>query len=94
MEKSKKRNLNIEILRIIAMLWIIAFHYVEYGEVNMYTEPLSLNWRVMALAKFGGGVGNCIFVLISGYLLHDKKFKLSRIIILWAEIWFIRLFWE
>lgn len=88
MEQRKEKNLSIEILRIIAMLWIVAFHYVEYGEINMFTEPFSLNWAVLAFAKIGGGVGNCIFVLITGYLLGDKKFKLSRIVVLWAEIWF------
>lgn len=34
----------------------------------------------------GGGVGNCAFVLISGYVLIDKHFNLKRIIKLWIEV--------
>lgn len=35
----------------------------------------------------GRDIGNCIFVLITGYLLYNKKFTLKRIIKLWLDVW-------
>lgn len=78
----------IEYLRIFCMFWIILFHFSDHGTVIMETTPLSINWLMLAMARLGGGIGNCIFVLITGYLMYEKQFKLMRIIKLWFETLF------
>lgn len=81
----------IELLRIISMFWIIAFHFSDHGTIDMVTTPLCLNWVILAFSRLGGGIGNCLFVLISGYLLYNKKFRISHVITLWAEVEFYSL---
>ena len=90
---AKESHLNeretwIELLRVISMFWIILFHFADHGTIDMVSAPISINWCVLAFARVGGDVGNGIFVLISGYLLYNKTFKLSRVITLWAEVEF------
>lgn len=43
-------------------------------------------WK--AYAKWGGGIADCIFVLITGILYYNKKIKIIRILKLWFEVWF------
>ena len=70
------------------MIWIIMFHYSDHGTLDMGTADVNLNWVILALACIGGGLGNCVYVIISGYMLVDKKFTVKRIIKLWLEVWF------
>ena len=87
-DRQTDRQTGIELLRIVAMFWIIMFHFSDHGVVDMDTSNLNMSWGILAFARIGGGLGNCVFVLISGYVLCDKPFKLSRILKLWAEVFF------
>lgn len=88
-QKMMQRNAGIEIMRIVAMLWIIAFHFTDHGTVLFNkVDNISLNWGFLALGRMGGGIGNCLFVLISGYLLFEKEFRLRRVLKLWLEVLF------
>lgn len=84
----KKRNSNIELLRIIAMLMIIAYHifrhcmYIQLTDINSITM-LNNGWfsypsffkRLCILAVISpmGQIGNAIFLIVSGYFMADKK---------------------
>lgn len=48
--------------------------------------PVTLNYVILAVSYLGGGLGNCAFVLLSGYLLIDKSFSVKRIIRLWFQV--------
>lgn len=78
----------IDWLRILCMIWIILFHFCDYTSIRMSDVALSPNWGVLALAKLGGGIGNCTFALISGYLLYERRFRPSRLAVLWLEVMF------
>ena len=39
-----------------------------------------------------GGIGDCVFVIITGFLYRDKKFKWERMLLLWLEVWFYSVF--
>lgn len=43
----------IELLRIISMFWIIAFHFSDHGTIDMVTTPLCLNWVILAFFRWG-----------------------------------------
>jgi hypothetical protein len=76
-------------MRLFAMLGIICFHYTDHGPINFVSlKDISSGWWTYAVCRFGGGLGNCIFVLISGYLLCIKKFKFSRLFKLYILVWF------
>lgn len=87
--KMKKRETNIEILRIISMLLIICFHYVYKSEYQ-YTE-LNLNTILVKSIWFFGELGVNIFILITGYYLSKSKASIKKIILLILEVLFYHL---
>ncbi|MCM1263720.1 MAG: acyltransferase [Butyrivibrio sp.] len=81
------RMSNIELLRIVAMIMIIAYHIpIHLNFVcPAHTITVSQLWNQFIL--MGGKTGVNIFVLISGYFLIDSKgIKISKIIKLWLQI--------
>lgn len=81
------RMSNIELLRIVAMIMIIAYHIpIHLNFVcPSHTITVSQLWNQFIL--MGGKTGVNIFVLISGYfLIKSKGVKISKIIKLWLQI--------
>ncbi len=92
MTETKKRNANIELLRIISMIMIIFLHALSKGEnLKSLTEGNAVNaaiaWTFEALSISSVN----IFILISGYFLIDSKFKIRRLISLVAQCIFYSL---
>lgn len=90
---ASKRQANFELLRIVAILMIIALHYVVKGDIVEYNgdgwTPL---YCVLQLLKaFLIPLTNC-FVLVSGYFLVDAKWRWQRIFSLLAQILFYSVF--
>lgn len=82
-----RRMSNIELLRIVAMIMIIAYHIpIHLNFVcPSHTITVSQLWNQFIL--MGGKTGTNIFVLISGYfLVNSKGIKISKIIKLWLQI--------
>lgn len=86
MEKKSKRDSNLEILRIISILLIIAHHYVIYGGLN--NIDFGINTIITKLLICGGKIGVNCFVLISGYFLINSKFKIEKLLKLILEVVF------
>lgn len=89
MSNEKPRQLNMEVLRVIAMLMIITLHFLDKGDVlKDFTLDMGFNrnlaWIIEALCI--GSVN--IYVLISGYFLSTSEFKIKKVILLWAQILF------
>lgn len=82
----KIRESNIEILRIIAMLLIIASHYSGWIMPEFSTEVISFNRIFNQILCTGGGIGNILFFLVAGYFLGN--FSKKKLFILWLEIIF------
>lgn len=81
------RESNFELLRIISMIFIIAYHLVYYTGVNIFTQPTEINKLWLLFIMLGGKVGVNAFVLISGYFsVTAKNFKTSKALKLWTQI--------
>ena len=88
--KMKQRNSNIELLRILSMLMIIAHHYALYGVHQLYDSNkidsyyaygTSLNRAISECFLPGGVVGVGIFFLIAGYFgIQSDKIRVSSVI--------------
>lgn len=83
----RKRNSSIELLRIIAMLFIVMSHSSAHGNFPKVASDILMNnyfldWLVL------GNLGVDIFVIISGYFLSMKEFKIQSITKLLAQVWF------
>lgn len=71
MERAKRQS-NFELLRIVAMVLILLFHYVYNSEFELKTSNFCLNKCVLRSLGFGGKLGVELFVLITGYFLSKK----------------------
>lgn len=88
MEKRKKiRNSNIELLRIISMLFIVMSHYSVHGNTIPENLSFGINQVLLQISRVGG-LGVAIFVMISGYYLSSSKFRISKIIQLEFQVLF------
>ncbi len=77
---NKKRNLNIEILRIIGMLMIVILHFQLHGGVIKSLNSASLinNYPVFLIESICIIAVN-IYVLITGYYMTEQEAKPKRI---------------
>lgn len=89
----QKRNIGLEIFRILSMLLIILLHSTSYSggplEKLIPGNPLYwYEWFIYALVQV------CVnsFVLISGYFLVSSKFRPEKLVLLWIQVVFYSFF--
>lgn len=87
--KAKSRDSNIELLRIISIIFIIMFHYVYKSEF-LYN---GLTFNVFVIKSFWlfGELGVNLFILITGYYVSKSNFSLKKFILLIFEVLFYQL---
>lgn len=84
MSERVKRQSNFELLRIIAIIMIIAHHFAYHSDMVFDTQSITLNRLWTQLLYYGGHVGLNVFVMISGYFLVDsKRLNLAKIVRIW-----------
>lgn len=74
----KKRDSNLEILRIISMILIIVHHYARHG-FNNCELYFSVNKYIVDILSLGGKIGVICFILISGYFMINSKFTIKKL---------------
>lgn len=79
MQNLNKRQANVELLRIIAMVMIVAHHFSVHGEFDLETVN-SKNAIIVGILACGGKIGVNIFFLIMGYFSFQMKFKPQKFI--------------
>lgn len=85
----RDRDSNFELLRIIAMIMIIAHHFSVHGGFCFSDEHLTVNRLWINYLSIGGKLGEDLFVLISGYfLVYKDKGHIARLFILWITLCF------
>lgn len=81
-----QRRSNLELLRIISMILIVAHHYSVHG--GFLLPNMNFNKGFIQLLSLGGKLGVDCFVLITGYFMIESRFRLEKAVKLWAQIWF------
>lgn len=89
-----KRNINFEILRDLAMLFIVIYHILYHGVHLKETviPPDTVGITNFVLSQYLLTIcSTCVnlYVLITGYFLFEKSFKSIRFI----KVWFLALFY-
>lgn len=79
----KKRNSNLEFLRIISMFLIVLGHFTWQTRWNFNVADSVMHVGMVHSLWIGGKLGVNIFVLISGYFLVNSRFKLKSFISVW-----------
>ena len=87
--QTKRRNANMDLIRILSMFLIILLHSVDHSGVleaaTVSSIPMQLYVRfVYMLTQV---CVNC-YVLLSGYFLVKSKFRLQKLVALWMEVVF------
>ncbi len=92
--ETKKRSSNLELLRIVAMVMIIAFHIYRHCISDQLTDPDSMERmgnglfsvplfykKLLLLTVFSsfGRTGNVIFMTLTGYFMVAKSQKIRLI---------------
>lgn len=85
-EKSKSRNTNIELVRIIAMLFIIMGHFV--GQTNFNQDSTSVNGILITLLSCGARIFTNVFLIIGVWFMVDSRFGAKKILKLWSNVFF------
>jgi len=90
------RESNIELFRIIAMLLIVAHHYVTSSGLTLADGPIfsdPLSWRSMFLLLLGawGKTGINCFMLITGYFMCTARLTAKKYAKLLFEVQFYRI---
>lgn len=86
LSKGDTRDTNIELLRIICMLLIIAHHYVIHG--GIFNTNCISNKVTASIFIPIGKICFITFIAISMWFLIDKKFKTSRFLKTWIQVFF------
>ncbi len=89
MVKVTKRNIGVEYLRIVCMLWIILHHFssIVINEI-LHSNEIGINYYISVLDFIGGDIGNVVFILITGFYMHDKTFDIVRWVKLFLQVLF------
>lgn len=71
---AKKRNSSIELLRLIAMLMVLLYHWAYHGGIRTFAEyDFGVNIVFMQFLLTLGRTGCSIFALITGYFMINSK---------------------
>ena len=88
-EQHKKRMVNIEALRLLAMAMVVSLHYLAKGELlEKLTGPLSVQGHLAWLLESFSIAAVDVYVLISGYFLVETGFRCRRVISLVLQVMF------
>lgn len=83
--ETKKRSSNLELLRIISMIFIIVHHYAMFANIDISIGQNSLiKYLLISVGKIGV---NC-FILITGYFMITSNFKFKKLLKLILEVLF------
>ena len=92
MDKHAKnnRNLGIDLLRAIAMLFVVILHFVGQGGLLSHAQAGSIKYWILSGVQILTVCCVNLYGLTTGYLMCDKPFRLSRAVKLWATT----VFWS
>ncbi len=84
-----KRNYGIDLLRIIAMFYVIVLHSLGMGGVLQASNPGSAQYAVAWFMELSAFCAVNIFALISGYVCYserEKKTNYSNYLMIWLQV--------
>ena len=87
-DKGRERQSNFELLRILAIAFIVCFHCMYKGGFDAEKDSLFINRLVYDFMYYAGETGVNLFILISGYFLTDTVRKPRKIVLIALQTFF------
>ena len=84
----QNRNYGIDVLRIISMLMVVTLHILGHGGILGALFPTSISYKTIWFLEIMCYCAVNCYVLISGYVNINSKYKYSNIIVLWLQVFF------
>ncbi len=85
----KKRQISIEMLRLLAMMMVVSLHFLAKGRLlPALTEPMNGQGYLAWLLESFSIMAVDVYVLISGYFLVETGFRCRRVISLVLQVMF------
>ena len=84
-----RRNIGIDLLRIVLMFFICTFHAITHGGIQNEISSALTNCSVWSIRVVCACCVNG-YGLISGYCAHQGRINYKRII----KLWFVTLFYS
>lgn len=85
--QKQPRNSSIELLRIVAMFFVVLSHACGHSQFEFPDAPMCFNELLVQWGRLGS-LGVDIFVLITGYYLCKKENSYQSAIRLLLQVWF------
>lgn len=86
-----KRNINIDLVKIISMFMIVILHLLNRGGMISHSEINGLNYFVYYFIQIITFVCVNLFGIVTGYLMINSKWKLKNLLSLWITVLFYSL---
>ena len=83
------RQYGIDLLRIIAMFFVIIGHIIGQGGILEFSETNNVNYNLVLFFKVFSLCSINIFGVISGYVGYGTLLKWKKLVLLWFQI----IFW-
>ena len=90
----RKRKYGIDLLKLIAMIMVTTFHFIQYSELYKRSPPFKIKTYIFHYIMTWGLNCNSIFGIITGYLSLNARHKLSPIILLMITVTFYNIIIE
>lgn len=78
-----KRNIGLDLLRILAMLMIVMLHYLLYSGALKTEFGTNTNYIAWIVEAFCIVAVNC-YIYITGYFSINSKFNVKKVFKLWG----------
>ena len=86
------RQSNFELLRMIAMVIIVAGHFGSHSGFDFPSDRITMNRLWIEFFEIGGNISVNVFVLLSGYfLIKSESSRTKKLIQLWLQLFFYSL---
>ena len=88
-DKKQGRMANLEMLRCVAMMMVVVLHYLGKGDLltDLTSDSMGSAGAAAWFLESFCIVAVNVYMFISGYVMCRSSFKLSRLIVLWLQVW-------
>ena len=84
----RERNTGLDLLRCLSMFFVIVLHLFNHGGLGAALETAPVGKAVSTLVQVATYPAVDCFVLLSGYLLCKRSFRLARVTRIWCTVAF------